>query len=314
LDPQKGAFTAADLQVQPGHPTTLVATVKAGYNGVDGIELIENGKVVSAFLNEPPNNIAVGGTHFVGNGDFYGWSGIWNAWGLDHFVIKGNNLYENTGINGEYGIGAFDTDGTNLFDVDGQVFKAADGTLVGTISGINNYSPEAGVLTDVSSGRTFFLDRYGVILAVDSKTLQILGLTSIPANSPPNRLLHWGPDGVAFPTLNYLANTYDLIIARSNLFLPSTTQNPVPVAVSTNPSTVSSNGPNFVLTVKGSKFVRGAVVNWNGASRTTTWVSSAKLLADIPASDISKPGTAQITVVNPTPGGGQSGGMKITIQ
>jgi hypothetical protein len=313
-DPQKGAFTAADLQVQPGHPTTVVATVKAGYNGVDGIELIENGKVISAFLNEPPNNIAVGGTHFVGTSDFYGWSVIWNAWGLDQFVIKGNHLYEATGINGEYGIGAFDTNGTDLFDVDGQVFKAADGTLVGTISGINNYSPEAGVLTDVSSGRTFFLDRYGLILAVDSKTLQILGSTYIPANSPPNRLLHWGPDGVAFPTLNYVTNTYDLIISRSNLFFPSTTQNPVPVAVSTSPSTATSNGPNFVLTVTGSKFVRGAVVNWNGASRTTTWVSSAKLLADIPASDISKPGTALITVVNPASGGGQSGAVNITIQ
>jgi hypothetical protein len=239
---------------------------------------------------------------------------IWNAWGLDQFVIKGNHLYEATGINGEYGIGAFDTNGTDLFDVDGQVFKAADGTLVGTISGINNYSPEAGVLTDVSSGRTFFLDPYGLILAVDSKTLQILGSTYIPANSPPNRLLHWGPDGVAFPTLNYVTNTYDLIISRSNLFFPSTTQNPVPVAVSTSPSTATSNGPNFVLTVTGSKFVRGAVVNWNGASRTTTWVSSAKLLADIPASDISKPGTALITVVNPASGGGQSGAVNITIQ
>jgi Beta-propeller repeat len=312
-DPQKGAFTAADLQVQPGHPTTLVATVKAGYNGVDGIELIQNGKVVSDFLNEPPNNIALGGTHFVGTGDLYGWNVIWNAWGLDQFVIEGNKLYEATGINGEYGMGAFDTNGTYLFDVDGQVFKAADGTLVGTISGINNYSPESGVLTDLSSGRTFFLDQSGTMLAVDSKTLRILGSTSIPANSPPNRLLHWGPDGVAFPTLNSATNTYDLIISRSSLFFPSTAQNPLPVAVSTSPSTVASKGPNFVLTVQGSKFVRGAVVNWNGARRTTTWVSSTKLLADIPSTDIGKPGTAQITVVNPAPGGGQSGGVKITI-
>ena len=36
-DPQKGAFMAANLQVQPGHPTTVVATVNAGYNGADGI-------------------------------------------------------------------------------------------------------------------------------------------------------------------------------------------------------------------------------------------------------------------------------------
>ena len=202
-------------------------------------------------------------------------------------------------------MGAFDTDGIYLFDVDGQVFKGSNGTLVGTISGFSNYSPEAGVLTDLSSGRTFFLDQYGTILAVDSKTLQILGSTTIPANSPPNRILHWGPDGIAFPTLNYSTNSYDLVISRSNLFFPSTTQNPLPVGVSTSPPTVASDGPNFVLTVKGSKFVRGAVVNWNGASRTTTWVSSTKLLADIPRTDISHPGNAQITVVNPTPGGGR---------
>ncbi|MGA2354934.1 MAG: hypothetical protein ABSG02_10570, partial [Terriglobales bacterium] len=51
-------------------------------------------------------------------------SETWNDWGLYQFVIKGNKLYQSTGISGQYGIGAFDTDGTYLYDVDGQVFKA----------------------------------------------------------------------------------------------------------------------------------------------------------------------------------------------
>ena len=315
FDPQKGSFTATDIQVQPGHPTTVVAAVTVPYQQQDGIELIQNGAVVSGFYNEPPNNIAVGGTRFINATDFFGWNAIWGDWGLDHFVIIGNTLYETTGINGEYGMGAFDTDGTNLFDVDGQVFNAASGALVGTIAYINNYSPEKAVLTDISSGRTFFVDQSGTVLAVDSQTLQLVGTpVSISATTPLNRLMHWGQDGIAFPTDTYGTGSYDLITARTNLFLPSTDQNPTPTAASLSPSTVASKGSNFVLTVSGANFVRGAVVTWNGAGRTTTWFSDSKVLADIPASDIAKPGSAKITVVNPPPAGGSSATLTLTMQ
>src|SRR5262249_56561980 len=45
--------------------------------------------------------------------------------------------------------------------------------------------------------------------------------------------------------------------------------------------------------------VPGAPVQWNGAARTTTVVSSAQVTAAIPATDIATAGTAQVTVVNP---------------
>jgi DNA-binding beta-propeller fold protein YncE len=65
-DPQKGPLTASNIQVQPGNANSLVVAVTAGYSGVDGILLIENGQIISQFLNEPPNNTAVGGSHFWG--------------------------------------------------------------------------------------------------------------------------------------------------------------------------------------------------------------------------------------------------------
>jgi hypothetical protein len=55
------------------------------------------------------------------------------------------------------------------------------------------------------------------------------------------------------------------------------------------------------------------VVRWNAANRTTTYVSSTQLTASIPASDYSTGGTAQVTVFNPTPGGGPSNAVAFNI-
>ena len=90
--------------------------------------------------------------------------------------------------------------------------------------------------------------------------------------------------------------------------------NPLPVLTSVSPSPVASKGSNFLLTVTGSKFIRGAVVQWNGVTRTTKWVSATKLVADIQASEIKAARTAKITVVNPGPGGGPSSSLSLTIQ
>lgn len=62
----------------------------------------------------------------------------------------------------------------------------------------------------------------------------------------------------------------------------------------------------FTLTVNGTGFVSGAVVNWNGNARTTTFVKSTQLTASITATDIATAGTASVTVSNPAPGGGLS--------
>jgi VCBS repeat protein/IPT/TIG domain-containing protein/FG-GAP repeat protein len=72
------------------------------------------------------------------------------------------------------------------------------------------------------------------------------------------------------------------------------------------PAATAPGGTGFTLTVNGTGFISGSVVNWNGSPRSTTFVSSSQLQASIPASDIAAPGTASVTVVNPPPGGGSS--------
>jgi C1A family cysteine protease len=89
--------------------------------------------------------------------------------------------------------------------------------------------------------------------------------------------------------------------------------NPVPSLSSINPSSATAGGSAFTLTVTGSSFISGSKVRWNGADRTTTYVSASQLTAAILASDIATQGTASVTVFNPTPGGGTSSAQTFTI-
>ncbi|MBL8189997.1 MAG: hypothetical protein JNK38_18425 [Acidobacteria bacterium] len=89
--------------------------------------------------------------------------------------------------------------------------------------------------------------------------------------------------------------------------------NPVPSVSSISPNSATAGGAGFTLTVNGSNFVSGATVHWNGSPRSTTFVSAAQLTAIISAADITSAGTANITVVNPAPGGGTSNAVQFII-
>ncbi len=53
--------------------------------------------------------------------------------------------------------------------------------------------------------------------------------------------------------------------------------NPVPVLTSLSPASIIAGGSGFTLTVSGSKFVKGSLVEWNGKGLTTTYVSATEL-------------------------------------
>lgn len=97
------------------------------------------------------------------------------------------------------------------------------------------------------------------------------------------------------------------VVACALLFSsPALANNPVPSIVPPSPSAAAPGGAAFTLTVQGANFVSGAVVNWNGSPRSTTFVSTTELTAAILATDIATQGTATVTVTNPVPGGGIS--------
>lgn len=88
---------------------------------------------------------------------------------------------------------------------------------------------------------------------------------------------------------------------------------PAPSLSSLAPSTVIAGASAFSLTVSGSAFVSSSVIQWNGASRATTFVSEAMVRTTISASDVAAAGTVQVTVFNPPPGGGVSNALAFTI-
>ena len=84
-------------------------------------------------------------------------------------------------------------------------------------------------------------------------------------------------------------------------------ENPVPlINQPLSPTAVAPGGAAFTLTINGTGFVPGSVVQWNNSARITSFVSESKLMADILASDVATRDTASVTVVNPAPGGGTS--------
>ena len=95
--------------------------------------------------------------------------------------------------------------------------------------------------------------------------------------------------------------------------------NPAPTISALFPSCAPA-GEQFVdavnnqLTVVGTNFVGGSVVQWNGSDRPTASNGSINgLIAQISASDISAAGTAAVTVFNSAPGGGTSNSLTFTI-
>lgn len=90
---------------------------------------------------------------------------------------------------------------------------------------------------------------------------------------------------------------------------------PVPVLTGVSPSSLRAAATAPVtLTATGSGFDGLSVVNWNGSARPTTFVNTTQLQAVVTAADVNNSGAAaQITVVNPSPGGGSSAPVTIPI-
>ncbi len=79
--------------------------------------------------------------------------------------------------------------------------------------------------------------------------------------------------------------------------LPFTINAPPPPAISSlSPNSAIAGGAAFTLTVNGSNFGSGAVVQWSGTALTTTVVSSTQLTAAVPAALIANPGAINVTV------------------
>ena len=89
--------------------------------------------------------------------------------------------------------------------------------------------------------------------------------------------------------------------------------NPAPVVTTLSPVRTRAGLGAITLTVSGHGFIGRSVVEWNGVARPTRFISSSKLEASIPGTDVVATGTALVRVTTPAPGGGTSSALTFTI-
>jgi uncharacterized repeat protein (TIGR01451 family) len=112
--------------------------------------------------------------------------------------------------------------------------------------------------------------------------------------------------GILSNTVTVQTISTDPDLSNNSATTTTTVQYPLPSISSLSPSSKTRGGAAFTLTVNGSGFATGSEVRWNGEERTTSFVSISQLTALIHEEDIAETGTIEVTVFNPTPGGGTS--------
>lgn len=114
-----------------------------------------------------------------------------------------------------------------------------------------------------------------------------------------------GSISVSDPGLVLASPSVDLAITNGNA--------PTPSVTSLKPSSATAGAADTQVLVSGSGFVANSTVLWNSAPIATSYLSGSSLMVLVPAADLAAAGTADVSVMNPAPGGGTSGTRTFTI-
>ena len=125
--------------------------------------------------------------------------------------------------------------------------------------------------------------------------------------------------GAAIPASDLTVGTYLSVTVfnpapggGTSAALTLTVNNPAPSISSVSPNPVLAMTGSYTLTVNGAGYNRASVVKVDGKSVTTVLVSSTQMTARVPNNDLLL-GQHAITVSNPTPGGGTSNSVTVTV-
>ncbi len=154
-----------------------------------------------------------------------------------------------------------------------------------------------------SNRATTFVSATQLTAAITAADIATAGSASVQVFTPT----------VVFSGANARAQGLPSGVTSNALTFTITAPNPVPTLTAISPTLTGAGGAAFTMTLTGTNFISGSTAQWKGSARVTTFVSATSLTAAITAADIASSGTAAITVVNPTPGGGTSNALTFTI-
>ena len=92
-----------------------------------------------------------------------------------------------------------------------------------------------------------------------------------------------------------------------------TVNNPVPDITGLSPASINAGAAAQTLTIQGSGFVAGTSITLNNIAQAATFVSSTALTIQLTAADLATAGNFAVVATNPSPGGGASGGVNLTV-
>jgi len=310
------AFTASDLAVMPGNANVLAT---AGYaNGIQVWDVTSTGATSRPLTKALVNNVY--------EGSVLAWADSANLYSNDE-GLSPSSFHRFSVASTSFA----ETDSTYLDAVGGKITYSG-GLIFSDGGGVVDPSPVSPITpklvgrlmnpgggpsaADATINRVFFLNQnsYGVnsrvISAFDASHFTQSGSTQLDGLAGDAfDLIRWGTDGLAFRTAkDFWGNgTGRVVLLHGPFVLPrSSTPNPVPSISAASPASAIAPGSNTWVAITGSQFVPGSIVQWNGSSRTTLFVNSTQLRVAIPATDLATSQTANLQVVNPTPGGGTS--------
>ncbi|MBZ5629004.1 MAG: CHAP domain-containing protein [Acidobacteriia bacterium] len=115
------------------------------------------------------------------------------------------------------------------------------------------------------------------------------------------------------------AGNYPLVVTNpapgggTSNALNFTVSNPVPTVSSASPLVIAAGAPDTTIALTGTNFLPASKVNFNGAPLPTNFVSSTQLTAIIPSASLHQSANDQITILNPSPGGGISATQTLSV-
>ena len=319
---------------QPDFTTSTPATTRNGMSNPEGVFADADGRVwvadlinnrVLRFDNAAAKADGANADGVLGQPDFtnsassatqngmYGPSGVfvdssgrlWVAEFYNHRVLRFDNA-------------ASKANGANADGVLGQPDFTSN-TAATTQSGMNT---PVGVAVD-AAGHLYISDGHNnrilvfenaAALANGAHASNVLGQPDFTTYSP-------NTGGISAATLSYPYQLFYDPVAKvlwvteyinHRVLMYGTPQNPVPGLSNLSPASAQAGSADMPLGIGGSNFAPNAVVRWyNPSTNTTTdlattYVSQSSLSAVVPAALLAAPGSFELSVFNPAPGGGTS--------
>jgi uncharacterized repeat protein (TIGR01451 family) len=101
--------------------------------------------------------------------------------------------------------------------------------------------------------------------------------------------------------------------ATATAKITGATYNLTPAITAISPAVIEAGSSATEIAVTGSGFASGTSILLNGSKLSTTVVSATELTATVPAKSLASLGWSTVTVSNPTPGGGVSNPLPLTV-